>query len=128
VPEKGFVDDVEQTLPKWYWKIYGDFQTAPIVLLENTLAYKGANSVFFLSERDGTSEQVYKRRGKLRALLIDAKKRIETTKDSHGYHMGDHSFYQIFDSHLYAMVITLVCETRQPALFTPTNGKEEQKA
>jgi hypothetical protein len=96
VPQTWQDDGVTKEIIHWHWSMYGNPKTDAVLLITNSLAYGSTRSVDFLTWK-GTDKtlQIDRRKGEGRRLFLLAKKRIEATNDGHGYHMEDHTFYQM---------------------------------
>src|SRR6202011_4230196 len=104
--------DGEETKPvnHWHWSIYGNPKRLPELVIHNTIDYGSDRSFDFLSYRDGRMVQIDRKRGEGRRLFLAAKKRIEATKDGHGYHVEGHPFYSMDTYWLRYMVATIANE------------------
>lgn len=103
--------------PHSWRRIYGDFQTSPVVLAVYHEYYGDQLDTAFLVYRDRDPLEFSKRKNPTRQWYLESKAAIETTYTPHqGYIVGtgadgeDRTAYQLFDSHLYPGIVARACK------------------
>lgn len=93
------------TFNVYYATLYGDFQTASVLVLAYNQTVDKVKGLFLLY-KNGPAKELNKR-GAQKALFERAEEIIEATKDTEGYHLGDRTFYRRSDSQTYEVISQL---------------------
>jgi len=107
LPGSVVIDGVERFLSP-EWSIYGDVRE-PVVVAVNTRHDSGKSFVFLLY-KDDQPRELNKRKGEIRKLFAEARKRLEATKDAKGYYHPSDGWefsHEVYDSNLYEFIVQI---------------------
>jgi len=119
VPKFVEIDGRQVELSTWQWSIYGDVKKNSVLYIEYDTRSSDTKPIAFLTTKNGDTELFNRRRGRHRKLYLEAKAKLEATKDSHGeYHVNGHTVYGLYPAYIYEGIAELA---------SAENDQKEQK-
>ena len=97
-------------LEPYFWNVYGDVQTRPVVIAVYKKETPTPSLFEFLCVKDGPTLPISRRRGILLHLWREAKRQIEASHDKDGYHWKETTFSQVFESRIYTAASDIASE------------------